>query len=362
MLYSDVDSSTFPRILKELLGKKNFSLKKEFEGQPLVAPPWGRCLSYEYELRREAYKRCREQSVGFNAAWWGTCADTKHRMLHWLQLVSLANSVPQVPPQTIASVVQKEVAAQLKRSSTDRSRTPRLNKGGGKGRPQLPAPQQLALTGPAASSSVSTPAPKRNAKSNKKTKGQRPPASKVWTMRDLHRGGPEVQKMLHGNRGNGICFSFQDGRCENSSCVRQHVCIASFAAGQQSVAAASPTRHLVMSCEIRVLLVTAHVCHETDFLAAHRDALHQHGSLSLRTSISVASEIFSRSYSFSVKSNPEFFQQCTWHRLRALGRGSVTAAQQDSPRSEQEDHPQASAISLRSYSSKSKSRTDKSKQ
>ena len=63
-LYSDVDSSTFPRILKEFLSKKNFALKKELEGKPLVAPPWAHCLSYEYELRREAYKRCREQSMG----------------------------------------------------------------------------------------------------------------------------------------------------------------------------------------------------------------------------------------------------------------------------------------------------------
>ena len=30
-------------------------------------------------------------------------------------------------------------------------------------------------------------------------------------MRDLLRGGPEVQNMLHGNKGNGICFAFQDG-------------------------------------------------------------------------------------------------------------------------------------------------------
>ena len=185
-LYSDVDSSTFPRILKELLSKKNFALKKELEGQPLVAPPWAHCLSYEYELRREAYKRCREQSMGFNAAWWSTHADTEHRMLHWLQLVSLANSVPQAPQQSIASLVQKEVAAQLKRSSADRSRTPRFNKGR-KSQPQLPAPQQLALPGPAASSSG--------------------------------------QNMLHGNRGNGICVAFQDGHCENLSCARQHVCI-----------------------------------------------------------------------------------------------------------------------------------------
>ena len=227
-LYSDVDSNTFPRILKELLGKKNFALKKELEGKPLVAPPWAHCLSYEYELRREAYKRCREQSVGFNAAWWGTYADTEHRMLHWLQLVSLANSVPQAPQQSISSLVQKEVAAQLKRNSSDRSRTPRF-KGSGKGQKQLPAPQQLALPGPAASSSTSSSASKGNGKGNgrrqNKRHNKRPPAGKVWTMRDLLRGGPEVQNMLHGNKGNGICFAFQDGLCENSSCARQHVCI-----------------------------------------------------------------------------------------------------------------------------------------
>ena len=39
----------------------------------------------------------------------------------------------------------------------------------------------------------------------------------------------------------------------------------------------------VMFCKTRVLLVTAHDCHEslTDFLGAHRDALQQHGNISL---------------------------------------------------------------------------------
>ena len=50
-LYSDVDATTFPRIPKELLGKKNFALSKELDGKPLVAPPWSHCLSYELELR-----------------------------------------------------------------------------------------------------------------------------------------------------------------------------------------------------------------------------------------------------------------------------------------------------------------------
>ena len=57
--------TTFPLILKELLGKKNFALKKELDGKPLVAPPWSHRLSYEHELRREAYKKCREQNIGY---------------------------------------------------------------------------------------------------------------------------------------------------------------------------------------------------------------------------------------------------------------------------------------------------------
>ena len=36
-----------------------------------------------------------------------------------------------------------------------------------------------------------------------------------------------------------------------------------------------------MICKTRVLLVTAHDCHETDFLGAHRDASQQHGNISL---------------------------------------------------------------------------------
>ena len=37
----------------------------------------------------------------------------------------------------------------------------------------------------------------------------------------------------------------------------------------------------VMFCLTRVLLVTAHDCYETDFLGGHRDALQQHGNISL---------------------------------------------------------------------------------
>ena len=190
-------------------------------------------------------------------------------------------------------MVQKEVAAQLR--NTDRSRTPLLNKGGrgGKGRQQLAAPQQLALPGPAASSSAADTIleVKEKAKGrNKRNRvGKRPLAGRVWQLRDLL---PDVQSMLHGNQGNGICFAFQDGLSElGPSCNRQHVCIGCGSARRHgrclqsrlaALASASPRKpsdgdnavataplHLpsVTSCKThgRILFVAAHDCHETDF-------------------------------------------------------------------------------------------------
>ena len=74
-LFSDLTTTTFPQILKELLGKKNFAFKKELDGKPLLAPPRSHWLSYEFELRREARKKYREQSVGVSSAWWTTYSD-----------------------------------------------------------------------------------------------------------------------------------------------------------------------------------------------------------------------------------------------------------------------------------------------
>ena len=128
--------------------------------------------------------------MGFSSAWWETYGDSEHRMLHWLQLVSLANSAPPTSELSIESLVQKEVSAQLR--NTDRSRTP-LGRGG-KGRPQLAAPQQLALPGLAASSSAADMNLESKGKGKRKNKrnraGKRPPAGRVWHLRDLPQRRP----------------------------------------------------------------------------------------------------------------------------------------------------------------------------
>ena len=60
-LCTDLSPLTFPRMLKELLNKKNFKLKKELlDDKNVVTDPWNHCLTYEYELRKEACKTARE--------------------------------------------------------------------------------------------------------------------------------------------------------------------------------------------------------------------------------------------------------------------------------------------------------------
>ena len=91
-IYSDLTASTITNILKVLLSNRNFNLKKEVDGQVLVQPSWSHCLSYEYELQKEACKRCRTRSMDIAAALQSSCEDNEHRTQHWVQLVTMANS------------------------------------------------------------------------------------------------------------------------------------------------------------------------------------------------------------------------------------------------------------------------------
>ena len=91
-LYKDFDRSTFSDFLDKLLDRDNFHFYKEVEGRPLIAPKWSYCLNYEFELRKEAIKICKERSLGIKEALWKVLGDMEHRMKHWLQLVAIPNA------------------------------------------------------------------------------------------------------------------------------------------------------------------------------------------------------------------------------------------------------------------------------
>ena len=61
-IYKDYDRMTF----------SDFNFYKEVEGQPMIAPRWSFCLSYELEIRKEAIRLCKEESFGIKDALWST--------------------------------------------------------------------------------------------------------------------------------------------------------------------------------------------------------------------------------------------------------------------------------------------------
>ena len=51
-------------------------------------------MSYEFELRKKACRLCREEGFGIKTALCSTVDNIEHRMIHWLQLSSIANFRP----------------------------------------------------------------------------------------------------------------------------------------------------------------------------------------------------------------------------------------------------------------------------
>ena len=121
-IYADFDRNTFIDFLQTLLDKDNFNFNKEVDGRPMISPSWTYCLSYEFELRKEAIRLCKEQSFGIQSALWTTLRNMEHRMKHWLQLVAIPNAPSSSSSQELQSL--KKRISDLEKA---RSRSPRRN-------------------------------------------------------------------------------------------------------------------------------------------------------------------------------------------------------------------------------------------
>ena len=86
----------------------------------MIFPCWSFCLSYEFELRNEAFRFCKEQQYGIQAALWATLRNTEHRMKHWLQLIA----IPNTPSSSSGSELQslKKRVADLEKARSRSSR------------------------------------------------------------------------------------------------------------------------------------------------------------------------------------------------------------------------------------------------
>ena len=216
-LYADLTKDTFNDFLEELLSDDNFLMNRKIDNEVWAAPQWAHCMEYEFQLRRDAMKLCREQGYGIQAALWATYQNQEHRMKHWVTLLSVANNRSESSCVKEMEQMRKQMAHMAQLLKT-RSRSPRKISNQGKG--SKPA---LALTNtPSASSSKGKSGHGKGDKGKKggkgKGKGPKPPFYELIT-----RLGHAV---LHKDNTvpPGFCFPFQADTCKKANCDRIHSC------------------------------------------------------------------------------------------------------------------------------------------
>ena len=115
-IFANFTETTFPKILNELRSEKNFLLDRNIAGTRMIVPKWDHCLEYEYQVRRQAIKLCVRKGYSFQSAWWTVYRDVEHRMEHWVQLLTIANSNSDLAHTPSASTaVHNTEVAQLRR-------------------------------------------------------------------------------------------------------------------------------------------------------------------------------------------------------------------------------------------------------
>ena len=230
-IFADFTETTFPKILDELLSEKNFLLDRNIAGTRIIVPKWEHCLEYEYQVRRQAIKLCVRKGFSFQSASWSVYRDVEHRMEHWVQLLTIANSSSALAhtPSASAAVHNTEVA-QLRRevdhlSQVVRSRSPRGGRGQG---------SQLTLTNfPNKLSKKDWSGKKVTAGKGKGKKGGKKAqeAASSGTSRsstgkkfDDILKDPTAKSFMTSNHQNGkVCWHFQKGACTRD-CKRLREC------------------------------------------------------------------------------------------------------------------------------------------
>ena len=190
----------------------------------MISPCWSFCLSYEFELRKEAIRLCKEQTMGVQAALWAALRNPEHRMKHWLQLVA----IPNAPSSSSGPEIQalKKRISDLEKA---RSRSPRRN-----------TQMQAAITG---SGQLALPAPSAPARGQKGGKGgnnrmkRGKGQGKVGSSTSSQQSGPknfeylmklpvEFRENFHEQfHKKEICFNFQKKACSHQNCKWAHICI-----------------------------------------------------------------------------------------------------------------------------------------
>ena len=91
-IYKDLERNTHTDFLETLLGCNKFNLHTVVDGCPVLVPKCTDGTSCEFELRNQTIRLCREEAWESQTPSGAALADKEHRMINWVQLISIANS------------------------------------------------------------------------------------------------------------------------------------------------------------------------------------------------------------------------------------------------------------------------------
>ena len=238
-IFKDLTRSTFDDLLRIPLNRQNFNCWKEVDGQLLSQPCWSHCLSYEHEIRKDAHKLCRLQSIGITAALRQVTSDNEHRTQHWVQLIAVASS----SGANDAKIGRLEKEVEELKSAVHRSQSPRMRPKQG----ALPQSQMLALPAPASSSSKPKGSERRTQNKNQqKGRCSRAAASSATGGQGVGKGKGVMSferfmdtlgqtkafSMFHPSHKE-MCFKSRKGECSDASVGgKKHSCVGCGAEGK----------------------------------------------------------------------------------------------------------------------------------
>ena len=192
---------------------KTYLRKDKSKARP---PTWAHCVEYEFQLRREAKKLCREQGFSIQAAPWAAYRNQEHRVKHWVTLLSIANSRCDTMSDKASREVEQLKKKQVVQLQKARSRSP----GEPKGPEKVHEVNWLCKT-------------LRHSLRTKEKEGE-PKVTKVTAAKErvnipavfadlLNKVGLKVLHK-HSKTNPGFCFPFQSGSSSKQHCRQHHNC------------------------------------------------------------------------------------------------------------------------------------------
>ena len=192
---ADVREQTFTEFVDHILGKRVDRINTTDADPPMPKPSWNLVMTYEYALRRDAFKRVRRGEGTLDKAFHKALHDPELRSMHFIEpLLAGTRSVPQLPQEGAPLKRQRHLEAGAQGSTDIWSQAPwqqppkghgkkgQSSKGGGKGKA-------------------------------KGKDGRKPP----------RRIDPSLPLVMKTPDGRDICFLYNKGQCEGG-CERVHCC------------------------------------------------------------------------------------------------------------------------------------------